>query len=684
MRAISYLRLRPVAIGLQALFVSVSIGYTADAPTSEVWHVAGPWGGTATSVAVDPKNPQIILAGARNSLLFQSENSGETWRSLHFPKRQFGEVATILIDPLDTRHYLVGLIGSDRGGLFESFDAGGAWAPVADLQGFGVRALAAAPSDPARFAAASLHGVFLSKDSGKSWTKISDPNNLDMRATSAVAFDEKNPDIIYAGTSHLPWKTPDGGKTWESIHVGMIDDSDVFSIAVDKTTPEHIFASACSGIYASLDRGEQWHKLQGIPNTHRRTHIIRQDPGDRSVIYAGTTLGLFRSEDRGVTWRQLTHEQVNWLAFDPADAHRMYLAIESEGLMTSTDRGLTMKPLNAGFVDRRLNSTTVSGDRLVAVEANTGETSELFASSDKGEHWNRLGKSTGLEGVHLDQISGFPNDPKVLFAATPHRLFKSIDGGLTWKPAVVMVQTKTTVVRSAKPATVTKTGKKVPATEAKTVVTLGPPRVFPFHAVNGLYTIRNGAKYSIFAATDHGLIYTLDGGAKWALADMPDTGMVDALYISPSDGRIVAKASSLYFSEDFGEHWRSIGFPRDPGSINQIALSADPSAPWLAALTDGLFQSSDQGQHWYRIITGVPASTFNSVVYSPSEPTVAFAVGFGQLYESRDSGGSWASLSDGTPEFSIRRLWIPDGYSDRLFGLTNEFGLVFRNRPVIR
>ena len=113
----------------------------------------------------------------------------------------------------------------------------------------------------------------------RTWRKISDPDNLEMRATSAVAFDAKNPEIIYAGTSHLPWKTPDGGKTWESIHVGMIDDSDVFSIAVDNKTPEHIFASACSGIYASLDRGEQWHKLQGIPNTHRRTHIIRQDPG---------------------------------------------------------------------------------------------------------------------------------------------------------------------------------------------------------------------------------------------------------------------------------------------------------------------------------------------------------------------------------------------------------------------
>lgn len=683
MRATSNATFRHVAMGLQALLVSVSLGLAADAPTSELWHVAGPWGGTATSVAVDPKNPQVILAGGRNSLLFQSENAGETWRALPLPKRQFGEIATILIDPLDNRHYLVGMIGSDHGGLFESSDAGATWTLSPDLSGFGVRAIAASPSDPTRFAVASLHGVFLSADSGKTWRKISDPDNLEMRATSAVAFDAKNPEIIYAGTSHLPWKTDDGGKTWESIHVGMIDDSDVFSIAVDKTTPEHIFASACSGIYASLDRGEQWHKLQGIPNTHRRTHIIRQDPGDPAVIYAGTTLGLFRSEDRGVTWKQLSHEQVNWLAFDPADPHRMYLAIEGEGLLTSTDRGVTLKPLNDGFVDRRLNATTVSGERLVAVESHSGETSALFVSTDKGEHWNRLGKSAGLDGAHLEHVTGFPNDAKVLFGSTPHRLFKSIDGGLTWKPTVVTIQTKTTAVRTTK-AYVSKTGKKVPA-ETKTVVTLGPPHAFPFHLVHGVYTVHNGKQNYIFVATDLGLVSTVDEGTKWSVVEVPATEGVTSLYVPPSsDGRMIARGSSLFFSEDFGQHWESIGFPRDPALINQIALSADPSSPWLAALQDGLFQSSDKGQHWYRIDAGVPASTFNSVVYSPTEPGVAYAVGFGQLYESRDSGGSWASLSDGKPEFSIRRLWIPDGYGDRLFGLTNEFGLVFRNRPMIR
>src|SRR4029079_10850348 len=104
----------------------------------------------------------------------------------------------------------------------------------------GVRALAVAPSKETRFVAGTAHGVLLSDDSGKTWTRISDPQNLEMQSVTAVAVDSANPEIIYAGTSHLPWKTMDGGKTWQSIHTGMIDDSDVFSIYVDPADPANV------------------------------------------------------------------------------------------------------------------------------------------------------------------------------------------------------------------------------------------------------------------------------------------------------------------------------------------------------------------------------------------------------------------------------------------------------------
>ncbi len=651
---------------------------TTRLPTSITWHSAGPWGGTATSIAIDPANANIILAGGRNSLLYRSIDGGAQWSVLHFPKRQFGEVATILIDPQNSAHYLVGLAGAERGGLFDSKDSGSTWTWTADLQGSGVRAIVAAPSAPDHFAAATMSGVFLTTNAGAKWNRISPEDDPAMQGTTAVAFDAKNPDVIYVGTVHLPWKTTDAGKNWEPIHEGMIDDSDVFSIHVDPAEPQHVYASACSGIYASANSGGHWHKLMGIPSTHRRTYVIRQDPLHPSTIYAGTTLGLFRSENSGASWKQVSFQQVNWVVFDPKEKRRMFLALEGLGIYTSDDQGDTMAPLNNGFIDRRLTSVTLSGDRLVAVEPQIGDTTGLFTSKDRGETWDRLETANGLEGVHLDYLIGVPENDKILIAATAHGLYKSRDAGVTWQPLTVMVQNESYRIQNSHPP---KGSKQLSAS----VVTLGPLHPLPVHDVHGLYAAKSGTEQLIYAATDRGLLSTKDQGDKWTLVSIPGTIAVDALSISPSnDGRMVARGTSIFFSQDYGMHWRSVGFPRELTFINEIALPGRPSSPWLGAMSDGLFESPDEGAHWYRISRGVPVSTFNSVVYNPSDETNAFAVTYGQLFVSRDGGVTWSSPAERQPAYQLRRLWMPGAFEDRLFALTNEFGLVFRNGPIIR
>src|SRR3954452_11676848 len=232
---------------------AVAVAASATTATAGDWKIAGPFGGTATSVGVDPSDSKIVLAGAMGSLLYRSSDSGASWELIDFPKRHLSELTSILIDPSDANHYLVGVIAAEGGGLFESHDAGKKWVVVKEISNYGVRALAYAPSQHERFVAGTAHGVMMSDDCGKTWTRISDAKNLEMESISAVAFDAQDANILYAGTSHLPWKTLDAGKNWTSIHNGMIDDSDVFSIYVDPANPINVLASACSGSYASAD-----------------------------------------------------------------------------------------------------------------------------------------------------------------------------------------------------------------------------------------------------------------------------------------------------------------------------------------------------------------------------------------------------------------------------------------------
>ncbi len=80
----------------------------------------------------------------------------------------------------------------------------------------------------------TLDGVYRSDDAGASWTLISPPGSVEIHEVESIAVNPANPDIIYAGTWHLPWRTTDGGKHWESSKQGVIEDSDVFSILVDR------------------------------------------------------------------------------------------------------------------------------------------------------------------------------------------------------------------------------------------------------------------------------------------------------------------------------------------------------------------------------------------------------------------------------------------------------------------
>lgn len=682
--------LSSLILGTTLVAAALSV-LTASVPASD-WTIAGPFGGTATTVSLDPKDAHVVLAGAMNSLLFESRDAGTSWILLDAPKRNLSEITSILVDPSDSSHYLIGMIAAEGGGLFESHDQGKTWTSVKDIRDFGVRALAASASDPSRFVAGTLRGVMLSTDAGKTWTRISDPGNLEMQGITAVAVDPKDPNIIYAGTTHLPWKTMDGGKNWESIHTGMIDDSDVFSIYVDPNSPTSVFASACSGIYASTDRGDEWKKLMGIPNTSRRTHVVRWESanccGDSSspgAVYAGTTMGLFRSLNRGTTWKTLTNTQVNSLAFDPADPKNMYLALEYEGLGKSMNGGDSVNLINNGFVDRVISSASASGKKLIAVETQEGETTGIFESSDRGESWVQLQNVRGLGGVHLKAIAGVPDEDRILLAASPRQMYKSIDAGLTWKPIPVRLVVPPPA-ETQKPASSSahSTQRSKQTTRSRTARTVKPKEIIRDinpSEISGLYSTKSGTKDVLFAATDLGLLKSADMGEHWTMSNIPQPyTAVTGLYVSPNaDGRLIARAATgLFFSKDYGDKWEPLSFPLPPSDVNDIAISADANASVLVATRVGLYASSDGGKNWIPNAGKMPASTVTSVIYAGSQQT-AYAVEYGRLYQSENGGNSWSEISTALPSLRIRQLWIPDNSSPRLYGITSDLGIIFRN-----
>ena len=624
------------------------------------WQRLGPYGGSATAIAVDPRSPKTLVAGARNSLLYRSDDGGENWRLLGFPRHFRGSIHALWIDPKDSNRYLAGvhLTGSADAGLHESLDGGATWKHIPDLEGISIEALASFPGDSDRMLAATRKGVFLSSDGGRAWKRISPEGDLELQAITAVSFDPEDPRTIFAGTTHLPWKTTDEGATWRSIKTGMLDDSDVFSIYVDPRRPSRVFASACSGIYRSLNGGASWRKFLGIPGTHRRTHVIRQDPANAETLFAGTTVGLLRSTDGGVTWQQKNDLPVNSLAFDPTDAKVLYLASEHGGIWKSADSGETFQPLNRGFVSRRVNAVTSSGEQLYLNTVQDGPFGGVFASPDQGGTWKL--SSASLQGESLLLVAGVPDQSGVVFAASESRLYRSADSGRTWK--AVWFATSAPAARTAKPAA----KKAAPRARA-------PRR----HRIQALRAIRSDRGVAILVGTDQGLFRGTALGGAWK--EVVTSAHVSSIHDSGANVA-VRTANGLLISRDGGGTYRNALLPLPANMIYDVAISAGEPAALLIATANGLMRSTDGGTSWAGLPAGLPHGTVRAVRFHPSRAGAAYAVQYGQLFASSDSGATWSAVAGADLEDkTIRDLWFPPGTPDRLMAVTDDTGLYLLN-----
>ncbi|MEP6717262.1 MAG: hypothetical protein ABJC09_16945, partial [Terriglobia bacterium] len=437
---------------------------------SAAWRASGPYGGDAELVRVVAGVPGRVIAGTRNGLIFLSDNGGAAWRNLGFPAQFSGVLHALEVDPRSPGTWFVGIGGENSwvNGVYKTCDSGQSWSLLPATKGLSVWSLALWPENPDVIAAGTGTGVFLSRNAGEKWARISPEGNTDLKPVVSLAFHPADSRILYAGTTHLPWRTTDGGANWESIHEGMIDDSDVFSIQVDPFNPDRVLASACSGVYQSSNQAALWRRLE-TPKGAFRTHFVAFNPKHTDTIFAGTTEGLLKSLDGGANWRIVSTESVKSIAFDPAVPGRIFFASPTGGLLLSTDGGNTLRTVNVGFTNRNFTTLTGSGNQLYSssvYEPSAG----IFRTDSMGLRWVH---GPGPTSDQLLLLTVAPDNALHLFAAGYHSLSESKDGGKTW------------------------------------IVRKGPPGGTRLTALMALKT------NVLLAGTDAGVFRSADGGGAW-------------------------------------------------------------------------------------------------------------------------------------------------------------------------
>ncbi len=283
---VTALHLGPLAVSFAApglMFVAddTHIWKTSDggATWGQVFQMPGVY---VRALAADPIDPAVAYAAVNGRGIYKTTDGGTTWTNVWNTTESFSSLA---IDPSNHNVILAGAHGSTVG-IYKSIDGGLSWSPsnTGLPSPAGVQSVLFDPADPAKVYAglyAQGTGVYESTDGGATWVQLAALNTL------SLAIDDRAPRTIYAGTgTGVSWSA-DGGVTWNS-STGL-PSGFVSSIAVDPVLDDVLYAAVGSyGVYRSEDGGATWQSFNtGMPGSVQ-IEELRVDPFQSRRFYAAS------------------------------------------------------------------------------------------------------------------------------------------------------------------------------------------------------------------------------------------------------------------------------------------------------------------------------------------------------------------------------------------------------------
>ena len=298
-----------------------------------------------------------------------------------------------------------------RDGLYKSSDGGASWEEkVNGLSNTGVSAIEIV--NPGHINLGTNDGFYRSTDGGESWHQQN--RGLHAFDNTALAFDTSvSPSRVYLGTRGAGlYVSADAGDFWRdaAMDTGF---TYVTAVAVHPDSQKILYgglikhadtpsSTISSGMYRSLDAGERWYAANAGLESSFLINAIVVNPGSAQELFAGTQNGLYKSINDGMSWVRkdagIEVESITRLAFHPQNTNTIY-----------------------------------AGTRNGTIESKLG----MYRSTDGGEFWDYVSSGLPSLRVVLDFCIN-PQNPQTIYAAVEfNRLYKTTDGGDSWRPALI-------------------------------------------------------------------------------------------------------------------------------------------------------------------------------------------------------------------------------------------------------
>ncbi|MBV9122563.1 MAG: hypothetical protein JO112_04330, partial [Planctomycetes bacterium] len=370
-----------------------------------------------------------------------------------------GRVTAIAVDPTAPQTLY---LGAARGGVWKTVDGGSTWQPLSDHEvSLAIGALALAPSNPQVLYAGTGegnleryvqafpqqsspdnylgNGVLKSLNGGSSWTRQGGPS-FSGAGFFRLAVHPNDPNTAYAATSNGLFQTTDGGLNWNQLSTGLpaISASVIAAtdVVIDPSSPSTVYAAFWGdGIYKTTTGGTAnptWTRQgTGFPSSDRGRMALGISPSSPSTLFAlvadgnESVLGLYETTDGGGSWNavpiapgQITQSSsyTLYLAVDPTTPDIVYLS------GTSLFKAVR-HPLNATWALTEIGANIHPDNHCLAIDpANhlvlyAGTDGGIYRSADGGGTW----RDTLNQGINICQfefIDQHPASDAIVFGGT--------------------------------------------------------------------------------------------------------------------------------------------------------------------------------------------------------------------------------------------------------------------------
>jgi photosystem II stability/assembly factor-like uncharacterized protein len=370
------------------------------------------------SIQALAESGETIYAGSTKGL-FQSTDNASSWTRVEVDSSENPVVSIAAKDSM--------LVIGTGAGIFVSLNKGVSWK----------RSTGGLPEKAAGkvvingnsiLAAINDNGIYISADSGSTWTQANSGLPSIHYFYDIISYGKL---VLTALGSYGIFKWSEISSAWQAVNSGLPENVQVKSIAGSEGS--FYAGTSCAGIFLSTDDGSHW--LQSNNGLGGLSFTSMAARGD-SIFVITQYCGIYFSEDGLIDWKILNIPDfeknfINVMAFD---SKNIYVNVGQDGILRSTDNGLSWEAVNNGILQFREGFSAILSHKnkmFAATYDAPGWKGALYYSTNAGNEWLKVTS----EITDFSALNSMASNGSDIFAVSRGKVYLSTDDGSSWKEA---------------------------------------------------------------------------------------------------------------------------------------------------------------------------------------------------------------------------------------------------------